>query len=179
MTDVAKNEDNKSSHTPSAVDELTQLRQIVFGQAQAELEQKIANLQTSLDKGFSSLSADINHRFQKLNEQIDQNFAAMEDRIQYVDKQHEDKSDNIHTELNNLAAEHEMFAASTEKNLEQLNNELDKEANQLKDNFSHELEALKQQLNKVSAELSSSKTDRKTLANLLSTMANNLQDDQA
>lgn len=178
MTENAPNDNGKAEKTSSPVNELTQLRHIIFGQAQANLEHKITNLQTSLDNGLSALSHELNDKMQKLHEQIDQNFASLEDRIQYVDKQQDDKSEKIHNELSNLASEHEMFCATTDKNIEQLNQDFNKETSHLKTEFNQLLDGLRQQLDKVSAELGTSKTDRKTLAKLLSTMANNLEDDE-
>ncbi|MEL7400068.1 MAG: hypothetical protein AAFN68_05785 [Pseudomonadota bacterium] len=55
---------------------------------------------------------------------------------------------------------------------------LGNEAQMLSDSIDKKVARLTSKLDNVSNELSSSKTDRKTLAHLLATMATNLEDDE-
>lgn len=172
---MAKDDIEKT--TLSATEELATVRNILFGEAQSSLEKKLLNLQTSLDQGLSALKHDFSDKLKKMHENIDLSLTNIEERIQYVDNQHEDKSELLGDKLSALASEHEIFSTNTDKNLEALNGELDKETQQLSNGFSEQIETLKKELDKVSLELHSSKTDRKTLARLLATMANNLEND--
>lgn len=70
-----------------------------------------------------------------------------------------------------------MFASATQQDFKNIEQALDNESQSLSRNFNVQLEQLKSHLESVSNELSSSKTDRKTLAKLLATMATNLEDD--
>lgn len=172
------NKENQEKVSLSATEELATVRNILFGEAQNTLEQKLSSLQASLDQGLSSLKYDFSEKLKVMHENIDKSLTQIEEKIHYVDSQHDDKNSVLDKNLSNLVSEHEIFASTTETSLETLNGELDKEAQQLSHNFSIQLESLKQELNKVSLELHSSKTDRKTLAKLLATMATNLEDDE-
>ena len=77
-----------------------------------------------------------------------------------------------------LSSEHEMFASATQQDFKNIEQALDTESQSLTRNFNDELAQLKVHLESVSNDLTSSKTDRKTLAKLLATMATNLEDDQ-
>lgn len=172
---MTKSEDNKVVH--SATEELATIKSILFGEAQSTLEQKLSNLQSSLDQGLSSLKYELTDKVNKLHETIEQSLVKIEDKIQYVDSQHDTKNELLDSQLSALASEHESFSTNTETHLEVLNSELNKETDILSKNFTEQIETLKQELDKVSLELHSSKTDRKTLARLLATMATNLEDD--
>ena len=71
-----------------------------------------------------------------------------------------------------------MFVSATQQEFKEVIQSLDNESNSLANSFDEQLKQLKIHLDKVSNELSSSKTDRKTLARLLATMATNLENDQ-
>lgn len=127
VTSSKASPETTTKNMSSASLELEQLRQIVFGDAQA----------------------------------------ALEDQIMALRK-----------DLASLASEHEMFATATQQDLKQLEDSLDNESNTLASNFNQQMVELKAHLEKVSNELTSSKTDRKTLAKLLAAMATNLEDDE-
>ena len=71
-----------------------------------------------------------------------------------------------------------MFATATQQDFKAMEQALDSGSQTLSHNFNEQLDQLKTHLESVSKELSSSKTDRKTLAKLLATMATNLEDDE-
>ena len=175
---MADKKTSVASTASSATQELSQLRQIVFGEAQAALEQQIVNLQRALDQGLSSLHAEFSDKLAKLQEASDKGFAEAEDRLQYVDKQHDNNEQQLQNAIDSLATEQDSFSIATERRLQELDDALDHEASRLSDEFKKQISALKTELEKVSLELHSSKTDRKTLAKLLATMATNLEDDE-
>jgi chromosome segregation ATPase len=113
-----------------------------------------------------------------MQENFTQQFADVEQRIQHLDKTHDENELVIQKDLASLASEHEMFASTTLQDFKNIEQALDNESQSLTRNFNDQLEQLKTHLESVSKELSSSKTDRKTLAKLLATMATNLEDDE-
>ncbi|GHE86409.1 hypothetical protein GCM10011501_14480 [Thalassotalea profundi] len=160
------------------VEELNQLRSIVFGAAEKNIYEQIAALTHKMEASISELNTKLTKRFDSLQQDIEQQFAEMDKRLSFIDKNHDDNEVNLQKHIDNLASEHEMFAAATQKDFTELNQSLDSESASLTNNFNEQLEQLKAHLDEVSNELSSSKTDRKTLARLLATMATNLEADQ-
>jgi ABC-type transporter Mla subunit MlaD len=77
-----------------------------------------------------------------------------------------------------LASELEMSDTSGKQDSDELHSRLDKEVQALTEKYDAKLAEALQKLNQVTQELGSSKTDRKTLAKLLATVASNLETDQ-
>lgn len=173
-----KNIKKEQQQNSSTLDELGQLRQIVFGEAERQLQAKISSTRADLEKALSKQNDNINQRFNNFQQAIDERFEALDQRLCLSDKTHDDNDTTIQNDLANLASEQEMFATSTLQDFKNIEQSLDNESHALSKSFNEQIEQLKSHLDDVSKELSSSKTDRKTLANLLSTMATNLEDDQ-
>ena len=113
-----------------------------------------------------------------MQENINKRFTELEQKLQLFDKNHDDNEASIEKNLASLSSEHEMFTSATQQDFKNIEQASDHESQLLTGNFNEQLEQLKTHLEAVSNELSSSKTDRKTLAKLLATMATNLEDDQ-
>jgi dGTP triphosphohydrolase len=174
-----KNEpiENVSDEIP-AIDELAQLRTIVFGAAENKLIAQITNLRSDMEQSIASLDQSLSKKLFEFQQNVELKFTEVGERISLLDKAHDDNEINIQKSLDSLYSEHEMFASTTQQDFKEINQSLENESNNLTLNFDQQLEQLKTHLEKVSNELSSSKTDRKTLAKLLATMATNLEADQ-
>ncbi len=173
-----KNVKKDESKNPPPVDELQQLRQIVFGNAEQQLKEKISLTHAEMQKALSIQNESFSNRLTNFQQVIEQRFTELEQRLSLSDKTHEDNESVLQKDLANLASEHEMFATSTQQDFKSIEQSLDSESDSLSKSFNEQIKQLKSHLEGVSRELSSSKTDRKTLAKLLSTMATNLEDDQ-
>lgn len=160
------------------IDELSQLRTIVFGAAEHKLIEKITTLQTDMEQSVNKLEQCLSTKISEFQQHVELKFTEMDKRINSIDKAHDDNEATIQKSLNNLYSEHEMFASTTQQDFKDINQALDNESNNLTISFDQQLTQLKTHLEKVSNALSSSKADRKTLAKLLATMATNLEDDQ-
>jgi hypothetical protein len=177
MSNTNKNE--KVEQDPeNALGELDQLRKIVFGDAQQQLLEQLALLRSDMEKALHSQDHKFSVSLEKTQEDFTKKLEELDKRLQFVDKMHDDNEANIQKEHESLVSEYEMFTAATQQDFKNLEQSLDNESNSLSNNFNDQLEQLKNHLEVVSKELSSSKTDRKTLAKLLATMATNLEDDQ-
>lgn len=160
------------------LNELDQLRQIVFGVAEQKLKEQITSTHHELEHALKAQNVSFTNQLAKMQTDINQRFSDLEQQLQRSDKSHDDNETSIQKDLANLASEHEMFATATQHDFKNIEQSLDNESQTLTNNFNEQLEQLKTHLESVSKELSSSKTDRKTLAKLLATMATNLEDDQ-
>ena len=164
--------------TSISVSELDQLRQIVFGAASTKLSDQIALLRSDMEKALSTQQQKFSDNLASLKENVEQQFSEVENKLQFIDSSHDENEANLQKSIDSLASEHEMFATATQQDFKNIEEALGSESSSLSSNFNEQLEQLKSHLEDVSKELSSSKTDRKTLARLLATMATNLEDDQ-
>ena len=177
MTNKKNISNGEQSDAVPPGNELQQLRQIVFGDAQQQLISQLTTMRNDFEKALSAQEQSFAERLTKMQENIEQQYSTMEQKIQSFDKTHDENEFKLQKDLANLASEHEILATATQQDFKSMEQSLDSESNTLSNNFSEQLEQLKTHLEDVSKELSSSKTDRKTLAKLLATMATNLEDD--
>jgi len=173
-----KNEPVKSINEEAPIDELSQLRAIVFGTAEQKLIEKITLLRKDMEQSLGSLEQTLSTKISDFQQNVELKFTEMDKRITFIDTAHDDNEAIIQKSLDNLYSEHEMFSSATQQDFKAINQALDNETNNLTVNFDQQLTQLKTHLEKVSTALTSSKADRKTLAKLLATMATNLEDDQ-
>jgi len=173
-----KNVKKEQQESTAPVDELAQLRQIVFGAAEQQLKKQLVATRHDMEQALNTQNINFTDRLDKMQDNITERFSELEQQIQGSDKHHEDNELSIKKDLASLASEHEMFATASQQDFKNLEQTLDSESQSLTRNFNEQLEQLKSHLDDVSNALSSSKTDRKTLAKLLATMAINLEDDQ-
>jgi len=177
--EVASSQPQSEPPTTNPLTELEQLRHIVFGEAQNRLSNQISTLRSDMEKALSSQQKQFTEHLAQMQESTDQQFAQLNDQLQLSDSIHDDNESNLQKNIDNAVAEHDLFAAATKQNFATAAQSLASESNSLSDNFDAQIEQLKQYLESVSRDLTSSKTDRKTLASLLATMATNLQDESA
>lgn len=178
MTNNKNNQQNKEPQVSEPENELNQLRQIVFGEAQKDLIAQIATLRSDMEQAIESQTKMFTATYNKMQESTEKQFLEIEHRIQHIDQTHDNNEVDLQKEISQLASEHEIFATATQQDFKNIELSLNNESSALSNNFNERIEQLKTHLEDVSKELSSSKTDRKTLARLLATMATNLEDEQ-
>jgi len=159
------------------IDEISQLRSIVFGASEHKLIEQIEKLRISMEQSVALLDHNLSDKISIFQQNVDLKFSEMDKQISSIDKAHDDNELNIQKSLDNLHSEHEMFASATQQDIKNTNQLLDNEIAHIANNFEQQLKQLQIHSEGVSSELSSSKTDRKTLAKLLATMATNLEND--
>lgn len=157
-----------------ALGELEQLRAIIFGQAQQELTQRISSLEDSFNSQINVLTTTIENHFAHFTQNID---ALRTDINQQLAQQ-----DSNHVELSkvteSLASSLEMAEATAKSDTDGLEAHIVKELERLDAQIAARFTLLEERFSSVSSELSSSKTDRKTLADLLAGMATQLATDK-
>ncbi|MAD15577.1 MAG: hypothetical protein CL579_05780 [Alteromonadaceae bacterium] len=155
--------------------ELAQLRQIVFGDAQQDLEQKIDQLGQSLQAQLKHLEQQTSRQFSQLQSALETHVHQLEDKLLNADKDQDAKASELFTLNKNLSSELEMAEAANKQETDEIHKRIDHDLATLSNKFSEQLKQALAQLTQVSNELNASKTDRKTLAKLLSTVASNLE----
>jgi len=160
---------------------LSQLREIVFGQSQRDLQHAIATLQQTVQNELSEFRSHHETVTQQLHASIEQLSQTLSEKLDTVNHYHEEKQNQLASELDKavktLSSEIEMTDSAGKDDTQELHNRVDSEIRDLTSHMDQQFSELLAKLDAVTQELSSSKTDRKTLAKLLSTMAVNLEAD--
>ncbi|MEC7690017.1 MAG: hypothetical protein VYE47_04330 [Pseudomonadota bacterium] len=176
---MAKDKNNDAPQASTAdKSELGQLREILFGQSSRDFQQQLASLDEKLESNFSALNQKLENHVASLNKTIETQFAALSEQLSADNTQHQQAQENLKGLHDTLKSELEMAEAAAQDDTSKLESKLSKEMDAMETLFNKRHEALLERLQQVTEELSSSKTDRKTLASLLSTMASNLATDQ-
>ncbi|GAC13630.1 hypothetical protein [Aliiglaciecola lipolytica] len=173
--DIVEEAVNKSDETSS---ELATLRQIVFGAAQADIENRLSVLENKMLERFQQSDQKLAEHVKELNTVMQNGFEDMQNKVNSVDKQYEDKTAELHAYADKLSSELEMSDTNGRQETDELHSRVDKEVALLTEKYDARFAEALERLDQVTKELSSTKTDRKTLAKLLATMAINLETDE-
>ena len=179
MADKKASKENDVNPTPSEQSELASLRQIVFGAAQAGIEQQIQALREQTEAHFRQLELHLAQQVKNLQTSLDDGLQQLAQQLALADQAQDQKAADLNAYADKLSSELEMADANYRQENDELHNRLDKEIAQLSASFNQQLKQALEQLNQVSNELNTNKTDRKTLAKLLATVATNLEIDDS
>ncbi|MEP0354229.1 MAG: hypothetical protein ABJH06_13470 [Paraglaciecola sp.] len=169
---------NKKSNVDSQShlgSELDSLRDIVFGAAKNEIELRISALEQHTQDSFKKMELLVETNTKSLHTSMQDGFNQLEDKLALADQGQEQKSAELNAYADKISSELEMAETNNKQEADELHKRIDSEVNELTVKFNHQLEEALAKLTQVSSELNSSKTDRKTLAKLLATVASNLE----
>jgi hypothetical protein len=178
-----KSADNTKNQTPPTTDsvaltDLESLRNIIFGAAKSDIELRISALEQHTEDSFKKMQLVIEKNTQSLQVTMRESFNQLEDKLALADQGHDEKAAELNIYADKISSELEMAEANNKQENDDLHNRLDKEISTLTIKFTEQLNQALEKLTQVSSELNSSKTDRKTLAKLLATVASNLATDE-
>ncbi|WP_293745658.1 hypothetical protein [uncultured Paraglaciecola sp.] len=105
-------------------------------------------------------------------------FNQLDDKLALADQGQDEKAAELHTYADKISSELEMAEANSKQENDELHDRLDKEIKSLTVKFTDQLNQALEKLTQMSSDLNSTKTDRKTLAKLLATVASNLETDE-
>ncbi|WP_338518751.1 hypothetical protein [Alteromonas gracilis] len=158
-------------------DELTQLREILFGQTNRAFKADLSALESRVEENFTTLNHKLDKQFSEIRKTIDEHVATLSDQLASANESHSTIQAHLQSTTDRLQSELEIAETSAKSDNDALEAHVVKELESLDNLFSKRHQELLAKLQQVTSELSESKTDRKTLANLLSTMATNLATD--
>ncbi|GFD90968.1 hypothetical protein KUL152_31940 [Tenacibaculum sp. KUL152] len=158
-------------------DELSQLREILFGQTNRAFRADLSALEARVEDSFSKLNAHLDVQFAQIRKQIDTQVAALTEQLINANDNHGNVQAHLQNTTDKLQSELEIAETTAKNDNDALEAHVVKELESLDNLFTKRHQELLAKLQQVTSELSESKTDRKTLANLLSTMATNLATD--
>lgn len=180
---VNKTANDTNNNTPASEEtipltELESLRKIIFGVAQNQLEQRINESEQRTEDNFKQMQQTLDKHMQSLQSAMQDGFNKLEDKLALADQGQDEKVTELNTYADKLSSELEMAEANNKQENDELHQRLDQEIKSLTAKFTDQLNQALDKLNQVSNTLNSSKTDRKTLAKLLATVASNLETDE-
>lgn len=166
------------AQTAAINSELDQLRDIVFGAAKADIDSQLHALKNSMNDGFKKAEQALQSNMQIMQEKLDDGLKDLNALLRENDNRHEDKESELNAYADKLSSELEMADANNRQENDELHSRIDKEVSALTKKYDAKFAEALDKLNQVTHELSNSKTDRKTLAKLLATVATNLETDE-
>lgn len=161
-----------------AGNELTQLREILFGQTNRAFKADLASLESRINDNFATLNNQLEVQFNDIRKLIDNQVQDLSHRLEGANSSNSNVQNQLQATTDKLQSELEIAETSAKNDNDALEAHVVKELDSLENVFSKRHQELLERLQQVTSELSETKTDRKTLANLLSTMASNLATDQ-
>lgn len=171
------NKTDSNMQSSDAINELEQLRFIVFGEAKKSIENRIDTIHSELSNSISAFKEQQIIQFSDMQLQFENALNALDKKLQSIDSHHEDNHNNLIKANETLNSALEMAESSGKDDADALHDRIDKEMAALSANFDFKYAEAMEKLSKVTHELTDTKTDRKTLARLLATMASNLETD--
>jgi ribosome-associated translation inhibitor RaiA len=172
-----KKDTNKEAKIPE-VSELDQLRNIVFGVAKADIEKRITILEQQTHEHFKKIELQQRQSNQNMQTAMEDALNKLEDTLSVANHGQDEKNAELIAYSDKISSELEMAEANSKQENDELHVRLDKEIQNLTIKFTEQLNLALEKLTQVSSQLNSSKTDRKTLAKLLATVASNLETDE-
>jgi|GEM_PF-1019689 len=180
--DQATNEEsikNEEKLMANPTSELDQLRNIVFGAAKTELETHIEQLRQEMQISFELSAKKLQQEMSEIQRALEEHVSKLDQRISWVDGQHDERSTKLNTYADQIATELEMNSSNSQQQDEEIQKRLDNEIELLTNKFTKQHNQTIDLLNQLKKDLNTtSKTDRKTLARLLATVASNLDTDE-
>ncbi len=173
----AKQKAENNAPVASNTDELSQLREILFGQTNRAFRADLSALESQVEAKFSKLNTHLDKQFSDIRKLIEEQIASLADQLANANHSHENVQAHLQSTTDKLQSELEIAETTAKNDNDALEAHVVKELESLDNLFTKRHQELLEKLQQVTSELSESKTDRKTLANLLSTMASNLATD--
>lgn len=169
--------ETKSSDQAKPVDgaeQLVAIRALLFGEQVSKLEQSIQQHQDMLNERMDKLEALINKNNSEINKSIAKTKQTFADNLEENKLEHVSQEAILEESIAALDKSFGEFQQTTEQDFTETLNNLGRTANEINKSLEHEVKQLTKKIEDTSMELGENKTDRKTLASLLESMANNL-----
>ncbi len=167
----------EAEQAESTSNELDTLRDIVFGQANRDIQKQLQALREHMDQSFDQFQQNLAKQVSLLQQHLERSEQAFAQQLQQLDQKHEDAEQALQQYADKLSSELEMSDTNSRQDADELHQRVDKEVTALTEKYDAKFVETLAKLEQVTQELSSTKTDRKTLAKLLATMAVNLETD--
>ncbi len=172
-----KSESKNQLQSPKS--QLTEIRDLLFGEQVSALQQLIHQHNDETKARLDALEGLINQYSDDTAKKIDQLSAKIAEDIESNRLEHVSQEAVLEDKLEGLGGNLDSYQQTTEKEFKQTHDLISKQHSEMSETLHREAEKLSTQIETVAEELTNNKADRKTLANLLESMATNLTETQA
>lgn len=163
---------------PSPEQQLVEIRDLLFGEQQQAIQQRIDRLERNMQKKLQEMSDMFSTALNNLSKECSNKIEDLASHVEDLNRQHTHSEHMLASDISDL--QHDL--SDTRKELQQADSEIDAhlnaEANRLMSELTQKYNEMMANLKATSEELKNNKADRKTLATLLASVANNLNEDE-
>ncbi len=164
----------ESDAKPDSTLQLKEIRELLFGAQVREVNADIHTLQQDTNTRIKQLTQQMQHSLAELTATFNSRLDDLAKHLESLNSQRMAREDDLAADIDHLRHQLEEAKAASDQADNQLHDRLTNEAERLANELNQRHHEAMERLNQTSTELSSNKADRKTLANLLAGMANNL-----
>ena len=172
-----------SNQTPKKLtddaQQLSDIRQLLFGDQTDELKSSIEQLGQDLSKELQKLSAKMENDLNDFQHEVENNLNNIVDSQKGDSSEHESKEQYIEDSIKELNKSFSNYQKSDKKNQLSTEKSLRDEIESLHRELEQKHKDALRKVEKASTELKDSKADKNTLATMLSSMATNLQEQKS
>lgn len=161
-----------------STEQLSAIRDLLFGEQVRVIEQSLKEQNEALNKRLDDIEALIAKNSADFSKQLIKTSEKIISDLENNRLEHTSQEEILEQKLEAFNSQFGEFQQSTETEFSQAHSALVETSKELTKSINDEVVKLTHQINTASAELSANKTDRKTLANLLESMATNLTESQ-
>ncbi len=167
------------AHVPNPKSQLSEIRELLFGEQVSALQEIIQQHHQETQARLDSLENMINQNSKETANKIEQLSAKIAEDIETNRLEHVSQEAVLEDKLEGLDGSLNTYQQATEQEFKQTHELITKQHQEMSKALQGETEKLSNQIDTVAEELTTNKADRKTLANLLESMATNLTEAKA
>ena len=164
--------------TPSEVENISKIRDILFGNNMSEYEQRFEQLEDKLAKAIAESRSDADKKIASLETLLKKEFKLLNDKVLEEEESRIKSDKKLMAEIESLESSLGKFKQQTSENfadvnqqIHQLNLELNEQLNQLKNTLQERMDA-------STSQLQNNKMDRSALAMMLNDLAYKIAGEQ-
>ncbi|WP_444995209.1 hypothetical protein [Aliikangiella sp. IMCC44359] len=164
----------KKTKSTEALDKLTNIRELLFGEQVDELKSVIESHNQSLSQRIHELECSVKKSNKQFEKNIQKNFDELKDIIENNRLEHISQESILDETIVSVNKTLQKFQQQTESDIAEVQSDLNDSSKSLYSTLEKEIKILSQKIDQSAQELRENKADRKTLASLLESMAVNL-----
>jgi DNA anti-recombination protein RmuC len=160
---------------------IDKIREIIFGEHIRDYEKRFVRVEERLTKESVDLREDTRRRFESLEQFIKSEFAALADRLQAEQRTRDEELQGVwrgvHDTSHSLSGKLAELKDQSERAQSNLREQILAQSKELSDDMRRKQDEITEMLQREVADLNHGKTDRSSLATLLTEMAMRLNND--
>lgn len=161
-----------------ASQQLLEIRDLLFGEQLRTVHQRADEMEAKLQSKLQEMNVHFSNALKDLRQDFNEQLSSHKQQSSILHRQHEEQEENLGQRITTLSEKlqhtHQELMTSDAELQTQLQQELDQLSQVVQKNYADVMA----KINAASEELTTNKADRKTLAAMLASMANNLTNEE-